>query len=332
MGVKGLFEAIKAHAPGAIQAVKPDEFRGKVLGVDASLALYQFIIAIHNQGDLLSESGASTSHIQAILGKTLSYLKQGIRPVFVFDGEAPELKNATLRERTNGRLAAQQKLEASGMKEEGDADDSETKKLKKRSVRLTRQQVAECQSLLSLMGIPYVLAPQEADAQLAYMNKAGLIDGVISEDMDMLPFGCGVLLRSWGKKEAHKVVLTKALMGLAMTMEQFVDYCILLGTDYNDTLPGIGKVRALASIKEHGSIAALLDRTPALAKKVPANFPFAEIERYFRDPVVRAVTPEDLRRQPVQAEALKALLVQQYTYSSRNSERIVAALRNPDSS
>lgn len=80
-----------------------------------------------------------------------------------------------------------------------------------------------------------------------------------SEDMDTLTFGSPVLLRHLTFSEARKapileVNLEKALEGLAMTMDQFIDLCILLGCDYLDSVKGVGPTTAIKLLKQYGSI------------------------------------------------------------------------------
>lgn len=77
-----------------------------------------------------------------------------------------------------------------------------------------------------------------------------------SEDMDTLTFRAPVLLRHLTFSEARKmpiseIFLDRVLEGLELTMDQFIDLCILLGCDYCDSIKGIGPMRAMQLIKEH---------------------------------------------------------------------------------
>jgi flap endonuclease-1 len=116
------------------------------------------------------------------------------------------------------------------------------------------------------MGIPWVNAPCEAEAQCAALAKAGKVYGVGSEDMDTITFAAPVLLRHLTFSEAKKAPIqefhhAKILEGLGLTQEQvliclcqFIDLCILLGCDYCDSIRGIGPQTAYTLIKEHGTI------------------------------------------------------------------------------
>lgn len=95
----------------------------------------------------------------------------------------------------------------------------------KRTVKVTPQHNDECKELLKVMGIPYIEAPCEAEAQCAELAKSGKVFAAASEDMDTLTFGTPVLLRHLTFSEARKmpideVNLEKALEGLELTMAQ----------------------------------------------------------------------------------------------------------------
>ncbi len=132
-------------------------------------------------------------------------------------------------------------------------------KFSRRLVKVLPEHNAEVQRLLALMGVPYVQAAGEAEAQCAALAKAGKVWATATEDMDALTFGSPVLLRHMTFSAARKVPinefkLDKALEGLELTMDQFIDLCILSGCDYTETIRGIGPGRALQLIKKHGSI------------------------------------------------------------------------------
>ena len=113
------------------------------------------------------------------------------------------------------------------------------------------------------MGVPVVQAASEAEATCASMNKAGLVYGVGTEDMDALTFGSVRMLRHLHKSDAQKLPIMEinlaiALEELDMTMDQFVDVCILCGCDYSDSIRGIGPKKALELIKKYKNIETML--------------------------------------------------------------------------
>lgn len=126
------------------------------------MCLYQFLIAVRAEGaQLTSQDGETTSHLMGLFYRTIRLLENGIKPVYVFDGAPPDMKSGELAKRTERREEAQKALEKAT--EAGDAADME--KFNRRLVRVTKAHNAEAKELLKLMGVPYVDAPCEAEAQ-----------------------------------------------------------------------------------------------------------------------------------------------------------------------
>lgn len=195
----------------------------KQLNQDASMSLYSFLVAVRgNDGQqLMSESGETTSHLMGIFYRTLRMVDNGIKPLFVFDGAPPKLKSGELAKRFARKSEAQEQAEEA--KETGTAE--EVEKFSRRTVRVTREHNEEARRLLKLMGIPYIVAPTEAEAQCAVLARAGKVYAAASEDMDTLTFNAPVLLRKMTYAEQRKepiqeIHLDKVLEGLAMNMEE----------------------------------------------------------------------------------------------------------------
>ncbi|GAX73772.1 hypothetical protein CEUSTIGMA_g1223.t1 [Chlamydomonas eustigma] len=251
------------------------------------------MVAVGRVGDqmLTNESGETTSHLQGMFYRTVRMLEAGLQPVYVFDGKPPELKKATLEGRKEKKDEAIDALQAA--KEAGDAEAIE--KYSKRSVKVTREHNEECMKLLRLMGVPVVEAPSEAEAQCSVMAKAGLVYGVATEDMDALTFGSPRLLRHLMASSSQQLnvaefELSKALEGANLTMDQFIDVCILCGCDYVNNIRGIGPVRAMQLIQKHNNIEAVLEHLDSSKYPLPEPFPYKEAREAFKNP---EVTPAD---------------------------------------
>ena len=194
------------------------------------------------------------------------------------------------------RKEAQEGLE--NAKETGDAENLD--KFSRRTVKVTREQNDDCKKLLKLMGIPYVEAPCEAEAQCAELCRGGKVFAAGSEDMDTLTFGTPVMLRHLTFSEARKmpineIHLEKVLAGLEMDMEQFIDLCILLGCDYCDSIKGIGPKRAVELIKEHKNIETVIKNLDAKKYHIPEDWPFDEARKLFKTPEVTPAVDIDVR-------------------------------------
>lgn len=252
------------------------------------MALYQFLVAVRQDGaNLTNEDGETTSHLSGMFYRTIRMITNGLKPVYVFDGKPPDMKSGELEKRTQRRKETEASLAQA--KEKGDAE--EVDKFTRRMVKVTSQHNEDCKELLKLMGVPFVQAPCEAEAQCAAMCKAGKVFATGTEDMDALTFGTPVLLRHLSYSEARKmpireVSLPEVLRGLEFTMDQFIDLCILLGCDYCDSIRGIGPKKAFELIKEHKSIEKILTVLDKSKFHVPPEWPFARARELFKTPEV----------------------------------------------
>ena len=204
MGIHGLAKVIGDNAPGAIKDNEIKNYFGRKIAVDASMCIYQFLIAVRQEGNALTnDEGETTSHLMGMFYRTIRLMENGIKPVYVFDGKPPALKGGELNKRQERRAEAQENLEKAT-----DAGDSENvEKFSRRLVKVTKEHSEECKKLLSLMGVPYVDAPCEAEAQCCALVKSGKVYAVGTEDMDALTFGGNVLLRHLTFSEARYVAL-----------------------------------------------------------------------------------------------------------------------------
>lgn len=291
MGIKGLYKVITDNTNNCIQEKDIKYYQGKVIAIDASLLLYQFVIAIRKNGyDLEDGKGNSTSHLYAIFIKTMKFLEYGIKPVYVFDGKPPELKNIVIKNRKKVRENAKKKLELLSDSETSENSEERIKNFK-RTVEIKKEQINECKKLLDILKIPYVDSPGEADAQCAILAKSGKVWGVCTEDMDILTFGSPRILKNLSSSKNKKVIeldLNKIKSSLGISHDQFIDLCILLGCDYCGTLNGVGQKRALQLIKEIGSIDNIISKIKKGGSKykLPNNFPYNETKNYFKNPNV----------------------------------------------
>ncbi|TGO88038.1 hypothetical protein BPOR_0188g00140 [Botrytis porri] len=312
MGIKQLMSIIKDEAPDAVKEGEiKNQFGRKVAIVSIllrfilykltsvrSMSIYSFLIAVRSGGEMLTnEDGETTSHLMGMFYRTLRIVDNGIKPVYVFDGAPPKLKSGELAKRFQRKATATEGLEEA--KETGTAEDIE--KFSRRTVRVTREHNAECQKLLKLMGIPYIIAPTEAEAQCAALARAGKVYAAASEDMDTLCFDSPILLRHLTFSEQRKepiqeVSLEKVLTGLNMDSKQFIDLCILLGCDYLDPIPKIGPHTALKLIREHGDLETLVAWITADKKEryaIPEDWPYQDARELFFKPDVRPADHED---------------------------------------
>ncbi|RCH90674.1 Elongation of fatty acids protein 2 [Rhizopus azygosporus] len=335
MGIKGLNQLISEHAPNAIKRYELKNFFGRKVAIDASMSIYQFMIAVRQQdGQVLqNEEGETTSHLMGMFYRTVRIVENGIKPVYVFDGKPPTLKSGELAKRKARKEEAQQKMEEAA--EVGTAAD--VTRYTKRTVRVTDQHNAECKRLLKAMGIPYVEAPCEAEAQCAELARGGKVYAAASEDMDTLTFKAPVLLRHLTFSEARKlpideINLERALEGMGLTQEQFIDLCILLGCDYTESIKGVGPKSAYNLIKEHKTIDEAIKHLGAKLKEgIPKDWNYAEARELFVKPVVTPASEVELSWGTPDVDAVVDFLVREKGFSEdrirKGCERLAKNLK-----
>ncbi|RWS28862.1 flap endonuclease 1-like protein [Leptotrombidium deliense] len=256
MGILGLSRLIGDVAPDSIKEIEISSYFGRRVAIDASMSIYQFLIAIRNNYEMMTNSdGETTSHLVGLFYRTCKLLEAGIKPVYVFDGKAPQLKGDELQKRKERREEASKKLEEAETAED-------VNKFSKRLVRVTRQHNEDCKKLLQLMGLPIICSPGEAEAQCAQLCKEGLVYAVATEDMDGLTFGAERLIRNLSAggsaEKCKEFTLAKVLNSLELTQSQFIDLCILMGCDYCESIKGIGGKKGLDLIRKFKSIEEIL--------------------------------------------------------------------------
>ena len=314
----------------AVKTLSLDELRFRVIAIDAYNALYQFLAAIRQPDGtpLIDSRGRVTSHLSGLFYRTINLAEHGVKPVYVFDGKPPEMKRREIERRRRIREEAAKKYReaaAAGRMEEA-------RRYAQMSSSLTSNMVEEAKRLLEAMGIPYVEAPAEGEAQAAYMARRGDAWAAASQDYDSLLFGSPRLVRNLtisGRRKLPRknvyvevkpelVELGKLLKSLGITREQLIVIGILVGTDYNpDGVKGVGPKTALKMVKAHRDPVKLLESLPR------NEFPVdpLEIYRYFLNPPV--TSSYRLEWRPPDEERVYRILVEEHDF---NPERVRNAL------
>ncbi len=244
------------------EVIELDHLSGRLIAIDGYNMLYQFLSIIRQPDGtpLMDSKGRITSHLSGLFYRTCKLLEKGIKPVFVFDGKPPETKARELAERELRKRTAEEKYKEAV--ERGNLE--EARIYAQQTTRLTKEMVNQSKKLLDLLGIPWVQAPSEGEAQAAYMASKGDVWASASQDYDSLLFGTPTLVRNLGltgrrklpRKNVYidvkpeKIVLEGTLSGLGITREQLIDLAILVGTDFTTGVKGIGPKKALKLVKD----------------------------------------------------------------------------------
>jgi flap endonuclease-1 len=306
------------------------EISGKIIGVDGNNVSYQFLTRIRQIGTgklLRDNKGRITSHLTGIFYRTSNFLEAGIKPVFIWDGKPPRLKNKTIIKRRVTRAKAKKRWMKALKKGEDAMSYAQA------SSKLTLTMVEEAIQLLDYMGIPSIRAPSEGEAQLAMMAREGDIWASASQDWDSLLFNSPRLVRNLsitGRRKVPQkqeyitikpeiVELEKVLQNLGINREQLITIGILIGTDYNSGIKGVGPKTALRLIKKHKTINHILENVTW-----NAEVDFEEVYNYFLNPPV--FREYDIRWKKPNSEKLLDFMVEEHDFSRKRVENVINIL------
>lgn len=298
--------------------------KGRMLAIDAFNVIYQFLSNIreYDGSPLKDKQGKITSHLSGLFYRNVSLLETGVVPVYVFDGKPPALKAKTIKE----RIALKEKAEEEYRLSLAMGDYEKAKSFASRTSRLTSEMIAESKELLNSIGIAVIDAPSEGEAEASFLCRIGSVYSAVSQDYDSLLFGSPRLVRNLtisGKRrygrtgrvvdvKPEMIVNDDILRKLGITREQLIDMGILIGTDFNDGIKGIGPKKAYQLIKKNGSL------------KNISNIKienYEEIHNIFLNPDV--VDPGHIMIPELNEQKTMELLVTNHDFSA---ERVTAAL------
>src|SRR5205807_93377 len=279
---------------------------------------------------LQDSHGRITSHLNGLIFRTTRLISEfEIRPVFVFDGPPPELKREEIRKRREAREKAQREYQ-----EAAAAGDSTTAFAKAvMTSRLTRAMVEEAKVLLGLLGIPWIQAPSEGEAEAAFLAQQGTVWAAGSKDYDSLLFGAPRMVRflaiasteflpRQGRSRAvspEVLDLEENLAHLGLNREQLIDVAILVGTDFFPGVKGIGPKGAVKRVREWGG---LQHAPPEVREKLPDNLD--EIRTFFLAPPV--FPAENIVMGRFDPEAVRKFLCDERNFAAGRVESVVQRL------
>src|SRR3989344_926464 len=238
------------------------DLKGKTIAIDAFNAIYQFLTTIRQpDGTPLKDSrGNIASHLSGLFYRNTNLILEGIKIIYVFDGEAPALKEKTRQNRFDIKQEAREKYEFAKSKEDIEGMGKYAKSL----VYLDEQKIKESKELLEAMGIAIIQAPGEGEAQASYLAEQEIVYAAASQDYDCLMFKSPRLIQNLSLARKRKTVsgyrevfpqiieLKNVFKELEINQEQLICLGILCGTDYNQGgVKGLGPKKSLKFVKEH---------------------------------------------------------------------------------
>jgi len=316
------------------EKIQLEDIAGWKLAVDGYNTLYQFLAIIRGMdgGHLKDSQGRVTSHISGLFYRNINLLELGMKLVYVFDGKPPELKMEEIRRRSEQRREAKDQY----LRALQSGDMIQARKYAEASTVLRRDMVADAKELLDAMGIPWVDAPSEGEAQASTMAIEGTVNAVASQDHDSLVFGAPILIRNVtisGKRRLpgkgiminvvpERIQLSSVLTSTGLSREQLVDFAILLGTDFNpDGFEGVGPATALKYLKKYGRLEEIKELRESLQ-----SVNYREIRNLYLDPpVVKGVQPE---WKTMDREKIVSFLVGEHSFSRERVDAAMARVRS----
>jgi flap endonuclease-1 len=300
------------------------------VAIDAYNIIYQFLSSIRQPDGtpLMDRSGNVTSHLSGIFYRTITMLENEIKPVYVFDGKPFRLKNRTLEER---RIVKEKNIsDLEKAREEGDVE--KIRSLSSRINYINGDMIREIKELLTYMGIPYVQAPTEGEAQASWMNGKDLVQGVISQDYDCLLFGAKQIYRNitiYGRRKVsgkniyinvtpEVIDSAETFRALGMTRENMIDVAVLVGTDFNTGIDRVGARTAVKLIRKYGTIEEVLKAKNREIENLQ------EIKAFFMNPPVEENPDTNLHE--VKKDEIFSMLCDRHDFSRDRVSPYIANL------
>ncbi|KAF9767401.1 hypothetical protein IL306_000045 [Fusarium sp. DS 682] len=267
MGVTGLLPLLKSiQKPTQLK-----KYEGQILGVDAYGWLHRAAYCCALE---LGQDQPTQKYLHAAMNRVRMLRHFGVTPYMVFDGDFLPSKAATEESRAmkrNEKKKAAMELLRAGKPAQA------TQEFQK-CIDITPEMASALIQLLKKLDIPYVVAPYEADAQLVYLERQGLINGIISDDSDLLVFGAKKLLTKLDQygncieinRKDFCACREVSLTGWSDT--EFRRMAIFSGCDYLNGLPGIGLKTAYRMLRKTKAPERIVRMVQMQGKKVSENY------------------------------------------------------------
>lgn len=304
MGIKDLTAFLKEYAPDSISKGNLNTL-GKQFGtqnrkaraaIDTSLFMYKYK---YRSGD---------DFINEFLEQINRLLVNNIEPIYVFDGAPPLEKKQTIDNRKERQVAMLEKIndlnqtlknlnqEINNLSEDSDEKNSkleqqkklvfEIAKTKRKSVHVSSSDINKLKYFLDIMNIKYIKRNSEADLVSSKLSELGIVDFVISEDMDHLTSGTSILLRDFNNRNNNVTVYNSKIACniTELSYEKWIELCIFFGCDYVNRIKGMGYKTSYKIIKKNSNLP-----IEDIIKQIQLQGKF-KLEENYTDKVIKAKT------------------------------------------
>ncbi|KAM0071524.1 putative exodeoxyribonuclease I [Helianthus debilis subsp. tardiflorus] len=245
MGIQGLLPLLKS----IMVPIHIKDLEGCSVAVDTYSWLHKGALSCSKE---LCKSEPTSKHVNYCMHRVNLLRHYGVKPILVFDGGHLPMKN----EQEIKRARSRKENLARAIEHESCGNASAAYECYQKAVDISPEIAYELIQVLKKENISYVVAPYEADAQMTFLAISKHVDAVITEDSDLIPFGCPRIIYKMDKYgqgvefRYSKLQNNKELNFTGFTKQMILEMCIFSGCDYLQSLPGMGLKKAHALIKK----------------------------------------------------------------------------------
>ncbi len=289
---------------------------GKSLAVDSYNIIYQFLSSIRQADGTPLKDGKDrvTSHLSGLFYRTINLTCKGIDLIFVFDGEPPDFKEQEIERRKKIREEAKEKWEIAL----SERKIKEAQKYARMSSTLSDEMIEESKLLLSYLGFPVVQAKSEGEAQCAKICRDGKAFATASQDFDSLLFGSPRILRNLSISRAESLELIE-LEKIGLTKEKLILIGLLIGTDYNPGIKGIGPKKAVELVKKTTSLKEIETEV-----KWDFGISLETLYNFFLNPPI--FEKYEIKSRKPEPEKIKKILCEEHNFSEERVQKFIDRL------
>lgn len=280
MGIKELNPMLKKYAENCVQESDLCFFKGKRVAIDTSIYLYKYL---YGNGNFLEK------FLQQIVRLRLNQ----ITPIYIFDGKPPPEKSKEILSRQTRKNNLKDRLSYLNVILEQNKDDEalkkdiikEINKTKLKVISVTKDNIDSLKYFFDILNIKYIQSTCEADIICSNLCKNGIVDMVLSDDMDLLVSGAKILLRGFSVN-SNKIIaynVEDIKKTLKLTTSQWIDFCILCGCDYLKRIKGMGANNSYKLILKHKNIETIILNETGDGKKykLPEDYDYQKARDLF---------------------------------------------------
>lgn len=255
MGIKNLTAFLSEHCPEAIKESELSELYGKKVAIDTSIFLYRFK---YKGNKLILKFFEQINRLRL----------HNITPIYIFDGVPPDEKKSViisrklkLEDKRNKIDILKSDLEKTTDLEQINTINNDINTLQNKLIYVSKDDIYQVKYLFDLLNIKFIVAEGESDLLCSKLCSEGIVDFVISEDMDLLTSGTNILVRDFNIYNNKITIynLKTILDKLELSYEKWVELCIMFGCDYLKRINGIGPKKSYKFIKKNDSIEQIID-------------------------------------------------------------------------